>query len=68
MECIKNFLEDSYQARLRMFAQLKSERYENTLENYKKIFLNHLKLVKNSCKNDCFYINQCNYMPKNPKY
>ena len=52
MDCIKKFLQESYQSRLRLFAQGKSERYEYTLENYSQIFFAHLDLVKKEGK-DC---------------
>ena len=55
MECLKDFLCDTYQSRLRIFAQGKSERYEETIENYRQIFIAHLVLVKEEyagCK-DC---------------
>ena len=50
MECIKEFLHDSYQSRLRLFAQGKSERYEDTIQNYAQIFIAHLSLVKKKSK------------------
>lgn len=52
MDCIKKFLQESYQSRLRLFAQGKSEQYEDTLKNYSKIFFAHLDLVKKEGK-DC---------------
>ena len=57
MECLKEFLHDSYQSRLRLFAQGKSERYEDSIQNYARIFTAHLSLVKKEseqckvCKN-----------------
>ncbi|MBQ2982433.1 MAG: hypothetical protein IJD58_09995 [Lachnospiraceae bacterium] len=57
MDCIKDFLSDSYQYRLRLLAQSKSERYEDTIENYKKIFIAHFELVKKG------YCNKCNDEP-----
>ena len=61
MECIKEFLKDEYQSQLRLFAQGKSERYENTVEEYKKIFLAHYKLVKseNSICDKCIDMSIC---------
>ena len=53
MECIKSFLDDAYQYKLRLLAQSKTERYEDTLEIYKKIFLAHLELVKKGCVHAC---------------
>lgn len=53
MHCIKQFLDDSYQYKLRLLAQSKSERYEDTIENYKKIFLAHYELVKKACIKSC---------------
>lgn len=63
MECMKEFMQESYQARLRMFAQSKSERYEDTIESYKKIFLAHFKLVKHKCERiDCSYYWVCEHV------
>lgn len=62
MECLEKFMEDSYQGRLRLLAQSKSEQYEYTLENYKKIFLAHLALVKNGCEKECPYKEACAYI------
>lgn len=47
MECIKDFLQGSYQAKLRKFAQGMSERHEDTIDSYKKLFITHYKYVKN---------------------
>lgn len=58
MECVKRFLDDSYQYRLRLLAQSKSERYEDTIENYKKIFIAHFKLV-NECGKICKRVDTC---------
>ena len=59
MECIKNFLDDAYQYKLRLLAQSRSERYEETIENYKKIFLAHLELVKKECVEECLLDDVC---------
>lgn len=53
MECIKKFLNDSYQSKLRHMAQSRSERYEDTIEHYKQIFLAHLNLVTKECPEGC---------------
>ena len=37
MDCIKDFLDDSYQAKLRKFAQGLSERHEDTIDSYRKL-------------------------------
>lgn len=60
MDCVKEFLNDSYQYKLRLMAQGKSERYEDTLINYKKIFIAHLNLVKKGCANACINEIACN--------
>lgn len=62
MECLEKFMEDSYQGRLRLLAQSKSEQYEYTLENYKQIFLAHLTLVKNGCEKECPYKEACEHV------
>ena len=64
MECLKNFLSESYQRRLRLLAQSKSDRYEDTLKNYCDTFCAHFELVMNNkCKNrDCIYYLSCNYV------
>lgn len=46
MECIKDFLQDSYQAKLRKFAQGLSERHEDTIDSYSKLFITHYNYVK----------------------
>lgn len=62
MECLEKFMEDSYQRKLRLLAQSKSERYEDTLENYKQIFLAHFALVKEPCDKECIFNNACQYV------
>ena len=47
MDCIKDFLDDSYQAKLRKFAQGLSERHEDTIDSYRKLFITHYNYVKN---------------------
>ena len=55
MECIFDFLLDSEQARLRKLAQLQTEKFEDTIVSYKKIFLNQLNLLKNEkIEGSCF--------------
>lgn len=62
MECIRKFMQDSYQAQLKMFAQSKSERYEDAIESYKQIFLVHLGLVKKDCLDECNYDYTCKHI------
>ena len=62
MECIRKFMQDSYQAQLKMFAQSKSERYEDAIESYKQIFLAHLGLVKKDCLDACNYDYTCKHI------
>lgn len=59
------FLQVECQSKLRAYAQERSEKYEDALKNYKKIFLAHFELVKKNfetsenCKN-CKSRNICN--------
>lgn len=46
--CIICFLKDSYQYRLRKSAQLKTDRFEHTLVEYKLLFIEHFLLNKDS--------------------
>ena len=49
MACIVCFLDDEYQEKLRRFSQLKGERFEESINEYKNLFLaefNYLKNVK----------------------
>lgn len=64
MECLKDFLSESYQRRLRLLAQSKSDRYEDTLKNYRDTFCAHFELVMNNkcTKKDCSYRTSCNYV------
>lgn len=59
MRCLRYFLHDSYQHKLRLFAQSKSERYEDTIDSYKKIFIAQLRIAKDSCNNECINKEQC---------
>lgn len=45
MDCIKDFLDDSYQAKLRKFAQGLSERHEDTIDSYRKLFSQSLDWI-----------------------
>lgn len=53
MNCIRKFWDDSNQFRLRVFAQSQSERYEDAISNYKKIFLAYLDGAVCDCNKDC---------------
>ena len=61
MECIKDFLQNNYQVKLRKFAQGLSERHEDTIESYKKLFIIHYNYVKdeNEKCNSCSMLNRC---------
>lgn len=48
MECIVDFLHDSYQEKLRNLAQVKSEKYEEALENYRDTFISELMLIRSN--------------------
>ena len=61
MDCIKDFLDDSYQAKLRKFAQGLSERHEDTIDSYRKLFITHYNYVKygnEKCK-ECSLLKSC---------
>ena len=63
MDCIKDFLDDSYQAKLRKFAQGLSERHEDTIDSYRKLFITHYNYVKygnEKCK-ECPFKSIINY-------
>ncbi len=66
MECIKDFLQNSYQAKLRKFAQGLSERHEDTIESYKKLFIIHYNYVKeeNEKCGKCSMLNRCRQVRK----
>ena len=37
MECVIQFLDNAHQRELRLLAQRRSEKYEDTIEQYKKL-------------------------------
>lgn len=68
MECLVEFCSDSYQKRLRFLAQGQSERYEDTLENYKKMFMAHYQNVMKKCRNrKCLNFEACQCIYKELK-
>ena len=60
MQCLIDFLDDTYQNRLRLLAQLKSERYEDTLDCYKNIFLANFNNIEYECTANCACKKYCN--------
>lgn len=61
MNCLIYFLSEDFQNKLRILAQGRSERYEDTVSEYKKLFLVRLKAAKNDCNNEkCPYKESCN--------
>lgn len=68
MDCLIEFCSDFYQKRLRFLAQAQSERYEDTLENYKKMFMAHYQNVMKKCTNGkCPNFETCGYIYKELK-
>lgn len=68
MDCLIEFCSDSYQKRLRLLAQARSERYEETIENYKKMFIAHYEHVMKGCKDGkCKNSETCEYVYKTLK-
>lgn len=60
MLCLINFLGNSSQQKLRVLAQSRSEQYENTIEQYKKIFMAHLDYACKDCgEKKCPYRDRC---------
>ncbi|MEE1257034.1 MAG: hypothetical protein UHN47_11030 [Lachnospiraceae bacterium] len=61
MRCLIYFLSEGFQTKLRILAQGRSERYEDTILEYKKLFLAWLKAAKYDCNNkECPYKESCN--------
>lgn len=61
MECLIQFLNNEYQRELRNLAQCRSEKYEDDVEQYKKLFIKQLLYVKRDCTNQtCTYQKSCN--------
>lgn len=61
MRCLIYFLSEVFQTKLRILAQGRSERYEDTILEYKKLFLARLKAAKYDCNNkECPYKESCN--------
>lgn len=61
MRCLIYFLSEGFQTKLRILAQGRSERYEDTILEYKKLFLARLKAAKYDCNNkECPYKESCN--------
>lgn len=60
MECVIQFLDNAHQRELRLLAQRRSEKYEDTIEQYKKLFLVQLQYLKKDCGNkECAYSQAC---------
>lgn len=60
MECVIQFLDNAHQRELRLLAQRRSEKYEDTIEQYKKLFLVQLQYLKRDCGNkECAYAQAC---------
>lgn len=68
MDCLIQFCSDSYQKRLRLLVQSRSERYEDTLEIYKKMFIAHYQNVMKKCKDGkCSNSDTCSLVYKTLK-
>lgn len=67
MGCIFDFLLDSEQARLRKLAQLQTEKFEDTIISYKKIFLNQLNLLKNEKIENSYFVKKNDEEKENNK-
>ncbi len=65
MECFIQFLDNEHQRELRLLAQRRSEKYEDTIEQYKKLFLVQLQYLKGDCENKkCAYSQACQFIKK----
>ncbi|WP_310603357.1 hypothetical protein [Anaerosporobacter sp.] len=62
MNCFIEFLSDNYQKKLRLLAQGRSERYEESIDTYKNMFIVHWKNAICKCEEKCVYKETCNYM------
>lgn len=61
MLCLIEFLDDTYQRKLRILSQGKSEQYEEAIQQYKEIFLAHLNYTKQSCTEKSCNSKKCEY-------
>lgn len=60
MLCLIEFLDNTYQRKLRILSQGRSEQYEDVIEQYKKMFLAHLNYAKGECEQEnCKYYSAC---------
>lgn len=60
MNCLIKFLGDSYQNKLRILAQANSERYEQAIDNYAKLFISHFRNELEDCGDDkCEFKDGC---------
>ncbi len=65
MDCFIQFLDNEHQRELRLLAQRRSEKYEDTIEQYKKLFLVQLKYLEKECGNtECGYREACKLIKK----
>ena len=65
MGCFIQFLENSHHRELRLLEHRRSEKYEDTVEQYKKLFLTQLKHVKTECSGKgCKYSEACQLIKK----
>lgn len=63
MLCLIEFLDNTYQRKLRILSQGRSEQYEDVIEQYKNMFLAHLNYAKGECKQKkCIYSSACKVM------